>query len=420
MHTNTGRIFMLWDESHLWGLLLRHTLSAWQLPLSIVQTSQIREGLLKKSPPSVLMVPGGWARLKSKKLGRTGRQAIRDYLTKGGHYMGFCGGAGLGLRHDGEHKNLGLCAWGKKPYKERVPNFSGHLYTRVFAPATPGERRLKLPAWWPAQLDGPENDETVRVLARYERPARDFWAADLNLGQCPASDLAAWESIYGIKLDPAPLKGEPCLIGGDYGKGSFVLGYVHLETPDSHQANHLLARLLEERTPGLVIPEKTSPIWDIARRDVSWPNRELQELRECLETIITLARDNFLMSWRLPWLLGWRRGIPGSQINFLYAMVREALACSPTSQARTYWHEAGPECVALASQFTTQVCAYLMHERLVLATEGNSSPATSGCPRQETERSRLFGRFPGYGGMYGEILTTLDRLLWLLVRDPDL
>jgi hypothetical protein len=76
--------------------------------------------------------------------------------------------------------------------------------------------------------------------------------------------------------------------------------------------------------------------------------------------------------------------------------------------------------VALASRFTTEVCAYLMHERLVLAAEGTSSPAASGCPRQESERSRLFGRFPGYGGMYGDILTTLDQLLWLLVCDPAL
>ncbi|PIE69459.1 MAG: biotin--protein ligase [Deltaproteobacteria bacterium] len=412
---------MLWDESHLWGLLLRHTLTAWNLPVSIVQASQIREGLLTTSPPSVLMVPGGWARLKSHKLGHTGRQAIRRYLNQGGHYIGFCGGAGLGLRHDGNHKNLELCSWGKKPYQQRVPNFSGHLYTRVFASATPGNRLVKLPAWWPAQLDkGEDNgkqDASVRVLARYERPARDFWTADLNLGQCPASDLEKWEAIYGIKLDPAPLKGEPCILEGRYGKGSFILSYAHLETPDSYQANQLLAHLLEKRVPGLVIPEPLSPVWNIIRRPVHWPNRELLELGECLATIISLAQNNFLMSWRLPWLLGWRRGIPGSQINFLYTMLKEALACHPTPEARSYWQQAGPSCVALTSRFTTQVCAYLMQERLLLATEGTSSPAASGCPRQENQRTKLFGRFPGYGGMYGEILSCLDQLLWLLVGD---
>jgi hypothetical protein len=420
MHTNNGRIFMLWDESHLWGLLLRHTLSAWKLPVSIIQASQIKDGILSENPPSALLVPGGWARLKSLQLGHEGRESIRSYLARGGHYIGFCGGAGLGLCHDGEHRNLELCSWGKKPYGERVPNFSGHLYTRVFPPATPGERTLKLPAWWPAQFDGPKDDHQVTVIARYERPARDFWAADLNLGQCSSADLAKWESIYGIKLDAGPLKNEPCIIGGAYGKGSFVLSYVHLETPASEQANQLLALILEKRIPGLMIPEKISPAWDISRLDIEWANRELLEIRECLETVITLARDNFLMSWRQPWLLGWRRGIPGSQINFLYAMIRQALASSPTQEARSYWRETGPKCVALVSRFTTEVCTYLMHERLILAAEGTSSPAASGCPRQESERSRLFGRFPGYGGMYGDILTTLDQLLWLLIRDPDL
>ncbi|MFA6810902.1 MAG: BPL-N domain-containing protein [Desulfoplanes sp.] len=418
MHTKNGHIFMLWDESHLWGLLLRHTLTSWKLPLTIIDSQDIQQGILTRESPSLLIVPGGWARLKSLRLGKSGRDAIRRYIAAGGHYLGFCGGAGLGLRTEGEHHYLGLCSWGKKPYAQRVPNFSGHLYTRVTLPATPGECTLKLPAWWPAQFAATP-DANVHVLARYGRPARDFWAADINIGQCCAADLKEWEKIYGIKLDPAPLRDEACMISGKYDQGTYILSYVHLETPSSPQANGLLAHFLKEKVPGLVMDSTISPAWDIARLETRWLDRDLLQLQECLDEIITLARNSFLMSWRLPWLLGWRRGIPGSQINFLYAMTREAQHAFPTPKAQEFWNEHGAGCIALASHFKTEVCAYLLHERLILAKNLPSSPAASSSPKLEQQRRELFGKFPGYGGIYGEILVILDRLLWLLVSGPN-
>ncbi len=407
---------MLWDESHLWGLLLRHTLTSWHLPLTVISTDQIREGILARESPDLLMVPGGWAGLKSRKLGHAGREAIRSYIAGGGQYMGFCGGAGLGLRSDTTNRYLGLCSWGKKPYAQRVPNFSGHLYTRVTLPASPGACTLKLPAWWPAQFAAAP-DPTVHVLARYSRPARDFWAADINLGQCSTTDLKAWEELYGIPLDPGPLRDEPCMIAGDYGKGSYILSYVHLETPESPQANGLLARFLQEKMPDLTMDSTVSPPWDLARLAVHWPDKALLQLEEFLEEIILLARNNFLMSWRSPWLLGWRRGIAGSQINFLYSMIREALHARPNEKAQTFWQEHGTECITRASRFRTEVCSYLLRERLFLATQPPSSPAASSSPEIEEQRRMLFGRFPGYGGIYGDILTTMDRLLWLLLSD---
>ncbi|NLV96653.1 MAG: biotin--protein ligase, partial [Desulfovibrionales bacterium] len=64
---------------------------------TLVSAKQITAGILSTLTPSTLLVPGGWARLKSLALGASGRQAIRDYLERGGHYLGVCGGAGLGL-----------------------------------------------------------------------------------------------------------------------------------------------------------------------------------------------------------------------------------------------------------------------------------------------------------------------------------
>ena len=46
-----------------------------------------------------------------------------------------------------------------------------------------------------------------------------------------------------------------------------------------------------------------------------------------------------------------------------------------------------------------------------------SSPEASASPSLQRHKQELFGKFPGYGGLYGEILRTLDELLWLQLSD---
>ena len=103
-------IHILWDASHIWGLMAWRALRALGLSCRLVKGQEIAEGALlgkpgsrrdagRAAPPPLLVVPGGNARLKALALGEAGRAAVRAYLERGGSYLGFCGGAGLALSH---------------------------------------------------------------------------------------------------------------------------------------------------------------------------------------------------------------------------------------------------------------------------------------------------------------------------------
>jgi cobyrinic acid a,c-diamide synthase len=87
------RVALLWDESFLWGLMAFNALKTASLPFELIRAEDIRNGAL--AGYAVLFVPGGWASNKLKALGDKGIGAIRDFVAEGGHYLGFCGGAGL-------------------------------------------------------------------------------------------------------------------------------------------------------------------------------------------------------------------------------------------------------------------------------------------------------------------------------------
>ena len=87
-------INILWDASHIWGYLLLHAVKATGIPFRVLKGLDIaHSGLTGK----MLIVPGGSARRKFEALGAQGTEAIHRFVKEGGHYMGFCGGAGLAL-----------------------------------------------------------------------------------------------------------------------------------------------------------------------------------------------------------------------------------------------------------------------------------------------------------------------------------
>ncbi len=408
---------MLWDESHLWGVMLWRALKDLNIPFTIIDSGLIKEGILQKNPPAGLLVPGGWSRLKSDNLGRKGLSMIREYIFSGGRYLGICGGAGLGLRSTSESPYLDFCSWTRKTIQVRLPNFSGHLRCRVALPGWSRSRTdIFLPVWWPAQFEyHAEKPGQVDVLATYLEPGSDFWTADLPFSDLNNMDLSRWEGIYGINLDPDLLAEEPCIIHGRLGSGEYVLSYSHLETPGSVQANRLLAELLYNWMNRELPEEGMHKVfdWDLRAPDPVWDEDSLLAARQGLEEIIELGRIHFLLYWRTPWLLGWRRGVPGGALNFLYAMISFALHQQPNEQALLYWKNKKREFKQDAVLFQMRLKDYMTKERLALAL-APSSPESSSDLDLQKEKLELFGRFPGYGGLYARLIRPLDRLLFLM------
>lgn len=509
------RVFVVWDDSHLWGLLVLRYLRALGLPHEILRAHDIAEGALsgkcgafggfpgvcapsapsgpEVSPstapappagaPSLLIVPGGWARGKALRLGEAGLEAIRGFVARGGSYLGFCGGAGLALTSPGGPRpgeSLGLCPWGRMGFAGRLQHFlSGDVRLGLCAGdplSLPGEAEALAQVWWPAQFAPPARhrvdkngvgDDGVQVLARYAGLGPDFWVADLALSRFPEEALSDWENLYGLQVRPDFLTGRPAVISGQYGAGRYVLSYPHLETPDSPQANAWLAHLLAGLTaappsastsapapspspapapspspaPAPASTPASSPAskhapqarrvvippWHVGQESAQvgapapWPDAALSQAKAGLEEAIGLGQDHLLLFWRNPWLLGWRRGVPGPGINSVYALVCEALsrpAPAPGSSAELFWREHSEDFARLATLFCKGLSGLLLAERLDMTVR--QTPGVDGADDMFSKnlrdmRSALFGPPPAAGGVCGQLLGLLEELcarLW--------
>ena len=390
--------------------------------------------------PTLLIVPGGWARGRAERLGPAGMQAIRDFVAAGGAYLGFCGGAGLALTSPRAGESLGLCPWGRMGFAGRLQHFlSGQVRLSCDAahPLCPsglassdtfssGAAEILAPVWWPAQFAPPpagQADGGVQVLARYAGLGDDFWVADLNLALLPEETLSDWENLYGLQIRPDFLRGRPAVIAGQYGQGRYVLSYPHLETPDSPQANAWFAHLLAELTGADTAAPSTQPTppWCVGQDPCLWPDPALASAKAALKRCIAVGESHLLLFWRNPWLLGWRRGLPGPGINSLYALVCEALCCpapAEGSPAHAYWQEHGPEFARLAELFCSALSGLLLAERLdmtVRATDGIDGADQAFTASLRETRRALFGTAPALGGLCGELLGMLEELcagLW--------
>lgn len=417
-----AQLYVLWDESYLWVLMLRRALRHGRFPFRLVRAREIEAGMLQQEPPAALLVPGGWARFKSATLGHKGREAITEYLSAGGTYLGFCGGAGLALP---EQDGLNLCPLRRKPMAQRLPNFSGNvtaaLHTHPLVPSTHSSE-VHLPVWWPSQF-ATSSGVNVQVLASYAGPGPDFWVSDLDWGDIRNSAPHTWQQLYGINLNPDLLVGEPAVISGAYGQGGrgrYILSYAHLESPNAPAANfwlgHMLSSLLGQ-VPSLSSPKAgTVPEWDLRNTPIRWEDPCLARMGAHLDAVIALGMRHFLLCWRRPWLLGWRRGLPGFVLTTLFAQIKTAASRAPTREALGFWDEQGPETERMLCEFVEMMSVYLLNERLALHNSPPSSPEACTDTAQQTLRKMMVGRFPGYGGLFGRIAKALDEVLWLLYK----
>ena len=407
-------IHIYWDESHFWGLLIARALTAWSIPHRLVRGHEIADGALSGKfgkTPKMLIVPGGRAKGKADQLTVRGMDAICDFVNRGGTYLGFCGGTGLALT--GPY-GLGLSPWSRKGYKNRLHHFlSGHVQTQLHTghPLVPDDmHEALLPVWWPGRFE--PMDDSVTVLARYGKPGPDFCVADINIATLPKGTMTDWENLYGIHLRPDFMEGAPCVTANDFGKGHVILSYAHLETPASPQANRWLLHLLGY-SMGESIDNGPLPAWDVGARPVAWDDSVLLSARKAMEQIIATGSEHFLLFWRNPWLLGWRRGIPGAGINSLYSLICESLAAEPDDDTLAFWDGQRDRFKVLMELLVNGLTGYLLAERLSM-TVFHSDPQAVSSEGLREQRRALFGIPPEPGGIHADLVTLLEELYWRL------
>lgn len=410
--TPPGAPALLWDESHFWGVLLLRALERLDLPFHLLRSLDVSAGALRRVRPPALLIPGGWASRKAKGLGRRGREEIRDYVARGGRYLGFCGGAGLALCTDSPETGLGLCSWTRKPLHERLPNCSGHMTLRLegasqYLPEVSGQ--LEAPVWWPSQFQ-PHPLRGPRVLATYADPGPDFWVADTPVRDLDRARLEDLERAYGINLDPEWLKREPAMVRGSHGAGQYLLTYLHLETPASPRANRWLARILTSVCPEAAgrIAGGAQPEWYPVTSTPAFEDTVLERSRRTLLDLIRTGEEHFLLTWRKPWLLGWRRGVPGFALNTLLALVCRAQEVQPSERGRRSWIAGREDFLARMKAFAASYGTLLRTMHLAQASGGGDAELRSGIER---EKQRLVGPFPGQDGLFAALVADLQELI---------
>jgi hypothetical protein len=316
-------------------------------------------------------------------------------------------------------QGLGLCPWRRRAFTDRLQHFvSGHMQVvRAAGEAAGGlvpdslPARPLLPVWWPARFE-PGDDPAVRVLASYAVPGPDFWVADLPLAAIPRGPLQDLEARYGLAIWPHGMAGQPCLVEGTCGRGRYLLSYSHLETPDSAEANAWLAHILAVLGGAAPVDPGGAGLGpgDPGPGLAGGPGgAALARAREVLLGLIRQGMDHLLLFPRTPWLLGWRRGIPGAALNSLAAMLAQAAALPPTPAALAFWEERHSAFGETLDRFVHGLSGYLLAERLAMTVGDSGAGLNHDLLR--AQRDALFGPPMAPSGLFGALLAALDELL---------
>ena len=423
-----GRVALLWDKSFLWGYMAISTLRDLGFNLDLITGAAVRNGGLEGY--QLLVVPGGWASLKSEELGEAGRRELRRFVEGGGGYLGLCGGAGLALQVD---EGLGLLPVARKRLTDRLPNFNGsiEIKRKNGHPLWWGlQAETAFQVWWPSQFELLQ-PQKIKVLGRYGEPKSDFWVSDLNVRATEAAGLewGSLEKVYQINLDPERLLNEPAVLEGAYGQGRVLLSYPHLETPGDTQGNLALFNIWYDLLADEPLSERDgkhemSSLYEpIQVGDKSLEN--LQRMADEAEEIVALGEACDLWSWRNPWLLNWKRGIRGSEYGSMLVLLRGLLEELEQTDAtihvlaKSSFREMHKQPEQLQSLWST----FLNKSRLLVEAEGRSLLCRNAVTDMEVSpevsilRTEIFNCVHCYGsrsydGLYREILDRIDTLLF--------
>ncbi len=424
-------VALLWDQSHVWGLLCIYALSKLGVPFELLSAPDICRDRLDAF--RVLLVPGGWAAHKVRVLGETGRLKIGEFIDEGGSYIGICGGAGLALS---SHPSLYLTPISRMPLSERLPNASGEIYVRG-ALSHPAWKdiapEIPVSVWWPSQFQLEPGCEAA-CLATYCAPGAGFQVADLRV--CDLGEGANWERLekaYGINLDPARIKAHPAIIEIERGKGRLILSYAHLETPGDLWGNRLLLNILNYLNDKSGVGRASGVTHAVSERQPGDRRSQLYDMRlpasgvfaakQAAAGLIAFGEANMLWHWRKPWLLNWRRGIRGLEYGSLYVMLsclanqeqKSAAGQEPEFAPAADW--AGRE--RRLEEKTLEFCSLakrLLSEEKIAARAGRVSKLGKVNEKVDSLRSSLFGNEMNHSGLCGDLFDLIDGMLLDSIR----
>lgn len=424
------QILILWDHSHIWGLMAWRAVKDLGMRCRLVKAHEISQGVLggktkgEKHDRGILLVPGGSASLKARALGHAGLGQIREWLKDGGSYIGFCGGAGLALTHGDSGDSLALCPWRRAACRDRLQHLiSGNMqvsFSRgndspfAFPAKECSGSTPYLPVWWPGRF-APVPGADVNILARYGAPMPDLWVGDgpLPLPGCGGTgDNGAEKRIFADRL-----RNDPVLVHGHYGLGQYILSYAHLETPARPCANSWLAHILGKMDfagNGKNIVSE----WDIDCLADQQPSfaiggnfvKDFYVLFK--KTMFCDERANSFPK-REAWLYGWRMGLPGAVCNNLNAALSTLAQCPLSPGAEEFWHDNENEFVSIGSIFLELATKYMAATDMDDHT-GDFGQSMSGNP--DKTKNVIFGSAMYGGGLAGRLLRMIEELIWLSSR----
>lgn len=440
MQNTPVTIQILWDASPLWGHLVLNAVIQTGFSYEIITAKQCQE---QAPNAKILLVPGGSGNFKSQLLGEVGMQNIRDFVSQGGVYIGFCGGAGLALA-----EGLALCPWGRHLYGDRSQHLvSGHTKAFVSLPEnifTPHHQfpilsqeqnncLMALPVWWPGRFEdrkAEENQQGVHVSARYQDIGNDLHLSDIPLNFLPKTSFEDWQNMYGVSLRPELLDNQPTILMGDYGQGHYVLSYSHLETPNSPDANRLFAQILAKYLDIEPNSRHCSDKWIYENNrsqenhnlspyfEINWQEAGssnwliLQELYTHYQEFFDFAVNLHHLFPRNAWLYGWASHIPGSNLNALRVALMRAVALPVTPVRTRYMQENITKFAEAMMMFMYGAKSWLLAQRLNTSFNEKSILPSKIIKQQRIE---LFGNHMYGGGVCGDLLKWLDD--FLLIRD---
>lgn len=177
-----------------------------ELDLVLVDSKMIREGAL--DGVDLLIIPGGASVVEKKDLGPEGAARIRDFVRKGGGYIGTCAGCCLALEEkDNADRGIGLI-----PYK-RIGSKDGFMM-----PIALNEKGAAAMGMDPGEYTVSYHGGPVLVPSTNSVPDAnvEVWATYASDFDCPKSKLR--------------LFGRIALVGGTYGKGRLFAIACHPES----------------------------------------------------------------------------------------------------------------------------------------------------------------------------------------------